>query len=147
MSARIRKATEEDVEKISEIEAAGAAIWSREQIAAELKLNFANVLVVEQDEKIIGFAASWYVADEIQLNSIGILPAYRKQGLGTKLLDRVVSDSHERIHRPGRIVLEVNIENVAALQFYKKYGFVETGRRKNYYRGSDALLMIKELMP
>jgi [ribosomal protein S18]-alanine N-acetyltransferase len=145
MPASIRKATEADIDKICQIEAAGTGLWNRQQFTAELSLEFGNFLVLEADREVIGFAVSWYVADEIQLNNIGIIPEYRRRGMGTRLLDRLVADSYVRMPRPGKIVLEVSISNNAAMQFYKKNGFVETGRRKNYYHQSDAVLMIKEI--
>jgi ribosomal-protein-alanine N-acetyltransferase len=145
MPVSIRKATEADIDKICRIEVARTGAWKRQQFTAELSLEFGNFLVIEVDHEVIGFAVSWYVADEIQLNNIGIIPDYRRRGMGTMLLDRLVADSCVRTPCPDKIVLEVSISNIAAILFYRKYGFEETGRRKNYYRQSDAVLMIKEI--
>ncbi|MCS6997720.1 MAG: GNAT family N-acetyltransferase, partial [Casimicrobiaceae bacterium] len=42
--------------------------------------------------------------------------------------------------------LEVRVNNLAAQSLYRKFGFVEVGRRKRFYRdGEDALLMTKPL--
>ncbi len=143
MPANVRKATEADIDKICQIEAEGTGLWNRQQFAAELSFEFGSFLVLETDGGIIGFVVSWYVADEIQVNNIGIIPEYRRKGMGTMLLDRLVADSCLRKPRPDKIVLEVSSANCAALEFYRQYGFSETGRRKNYYRRSDAVLMIK----
>ena len=48
----------------------------------------------------------------------------------------------------SRLLLEVRAGNAAAIGLYRKYGFIETGRRKNYYplpEGGyeDAILMEK----
>ena len=48
----------------------------------------------------------------------------------------------------SRLLLEVRASNAAAIGLYRKYGFIETGRRKNYYplpEGGyeDAILMEK----
>jgi ribosomal-protein-alanine N-acetyltransferase len=39
--------------------------------------------------------------------------------------------------------LEVRESNEAALEMYRKFGFVESGRREGYYKdnGEDAILM------
>jgi ribosomal-protein-alanine N-acetyltransferase len=39
--------------------------------------------------------------------------------------------------------LEVRESNAAAMKMYQKFGYVETGRRENYYadNGEDAILM------
>ena len=45
------------------------------------------------------------------------------------------------------MTLEVREDNEAAKQLYKTYGFIESGRRVNYYEdvGKDALVMWKKL--
>jgi len=145
MMTNIRKATQADIEKICEIESSGAVHWNKQQFIAELKLAFGNFIVLETNLEVIGYAVSWYVMDEVQLNNIVIKPEYREKGMGTILLEHILSDSHTREPRPRNIILEVSNVNHAAVQFYKKNGFIETGRRKNYYRHSDAILMMKEI--
>jgi len=145
MMTKIRKATHADIEKICEIERSGAAHWNKQQFMAELKLDFAHFIVLEAKLEVIGYAVSWYVTDEIQLNNLVIKPEYRRKGMGTILLEHILTDSYTREPLPRSIILEVSNENRAAIQFYKKNGFIETGRRKNYYKHSDAILMIKEI--
>lgn len=44
------------------------------------------------------------------------------------------------------ITLEVNINNIPAINLYKKYSFEEVGIRKKYYNNiDDALIMTKKL--
>ena len=44
------------------------------------------------------------------------------------------------------ITLEVNINNIPAINLYKKYNFEEVGIRKKYYNNvEDALIMTKKL--
>lgn len=145
MMTKIRKAAQADIEKICEIETSGAAHWNKQQFMAELKLDFGNFIVLEANLEVIGYAVSWSVTDEVQLNNIVIKPEYRRKGMGTILLEHIQTDSHTREPRPRNIILEVSNANHAAIQFYKKNGFIETGRRKNYYSHSDAILMIKEI--
>ena len=42
------------------------------------------------------------------------------------------------------IFLEVRENNITAIEFYKKNGFKEAGKRKNYYRdtGEAAIIMV-----
>ena len=49
----------------------------------------------------------------------------------------------ENIHS---LTLEVRVNNIAAINLYKKLGFQEAGIRKGYYTdtGEDALIMWKE---
>ena len=53
---------------------------------------------------------------------MGILPEYRRQGIGSRLLERAVSFAFEDENR-SRIQLEVIKDNEAAITFYTKHGF------------------------
>lgn len=146
MNSTIRKATEADLDAVYAIEQDGHARWNRRQFADELGLAFSRFYVMEDDGDIIGFAVAWVVADEIQLNDIGIRRDRRRRGLATQLLDRIIGDMRNT-HRPVKIVLEVSEYNDAARLFYGKNGFVETGRRACYYDSIDAILMERALEP
>jgi len=143
MNPVIRKATTEDIDAIYRIELEGQARWSRSQFADELKLRFSNFPVMESGGVIIGFAVVWNVADEIQLNNIGIKKEHRHRGLGTVMLNHIISYPHAV--PPRKIYLEVSVNNAPARSFYRKNGFIETGRRTNYYDSIDAILMEREL--
>ncbi|MBP7738563.1 MAG: GNAT family N-acetyltransferase [Spirochaetes bacterium] len=146
MNLIIRKAAEADLDAVCAIELDGHARWNRRQFADELDLNFSRFYVMEDGGVIIGFAVAWIVADEIQLNDIGISRDRRRRGLATGLLDRIVSDTRET-RRPVKIVLEVSEHNDTARMFYGRNGFVETGRRAGYYDNVDAILMERVLEP
>ena len=88
--------------------------------------------------RVRGLAVVWTVADEAQLLEVAVHPAWRRQGVGAALVAAVLA----RAPAGGTIVLEVAASNTAARALYASYGFVETGRRKRYYRdGGDALLL------
>jgi RimJ/RimL family protein N-acetyltransferase len=59
---------------------------------------------------------------------MGLLPAYRGQGLGRRLLRVVLS----RVFAGGllRIELEVFASNLAAIRLYEREGFVTEGRKR-----------------
>ncbi len=142
----VRKAAAGDLEAIAAIEREGHARWSLRQFADELGLAFSRVFVVEENGEVIGFAVAWIVADEIQLNNIGIRKDRRLRGLGTLLLERIISDTRA-VHEPVKILLEVSSLNTAAQKFYLWNGFNETGRRRSYYDDADAILMERVLTP
>ena len=66
-------------------------------------------------------------------------------GIASELLDIVYDMAHDR--GVTSINLEVRTSNEAAIALYEKHGFVQNGRRKDFYRDpkEDALLFIKEL--
>lgn len=59
---------------------------------------------------------------------MGLLPDYRNQGLGSRLLGAVL----DALPATGisRIELEVLASNEAGIALYKKFGFVEEGRKR-----------------
>ena len=68
-------------------------------------------------------------------------PDQRRRGLGQWLLRRILREARDQGCRVAR--LEVRPSNTAALALYRRHGFSEIGRRKDYYRqdGEDAVIM------
>lgn len=63
---------------------------------------------------------------------------------GKKLLENLINKSK---NIASSITLEVNTENEIAINLYKKYGFKNLGKRKNYYNNMfDAYIMTKYLV-
>ncbi|GBC91992.1 Ribosomal-protein-alanine acetyltransferase [bacterium HR15] len=119
--------------------------WSEEAFRRDLRNSAAFYLVLRVDGKIVGYAGGWFVVDEIHITNIAIVPEYREQGLGRRLLHRLLSIARERGMR--RATLEVRIGNIPAQNLYKKFGFRPVGVRKRYYDdGEDALIMWLEDM-
>jgi ribosomal-protein-alanine N-acetyltransferase len=76
--------------------------------------------------------------------TIDVDPEMRRHGVATALLREV----EKRVLRAGgtAIRLEVAANNPSAIDFYKRHGFREIGRKAGYYNGQlDALSMKKEL--
>ena len=67
----------------------------------------------------------------------------RKQGIGSLLLEKLISISKEL--EAISITLEVNCNNLPAINLYKKFDFQEVGSRKKYYNNTDdALIMTRK---
>jgi ribosomal protein S18 acetylase RimI-like enzyme len=59
---------------------------------------------------------------------MGLLPDYRGQGLGQRLLQEVLSAARES--GITRVELEVFATNTAAIKLYERLGFVHEGRKR-----------------
>lgn len=95
---------------------------------------------------VIGFAGFWLVVDEAHINTIAVHPNWRRQGIGERLLTTILERA--RAIKAVSATLEVRVSNLPAQKMYAKFGFVEVGRRKRYYRdGEDALLMTMHFEP
>ena len=102
--------------------------------------DFLKVLIYEEDF-IKGILVYQYLYDRIEIDYIIVDNEYRNLGIATKLLN-FIEDKYKDIKN---ITLEVRESNKVAISFYKKNGFKEIAKRKNYYKDEDGILMIKNL--
>ena len=91
-----------------------------------------------------GFALARTVGKEAELLSMGVIPGFRRRGVARATMEELARQALRRGAR--EIFLEVGVDNPSALHLYRILGFVEVGRRKNYYRRAnrelvDALVM------
>jgi ribosomal-protein-alanine N-acetyltransferase len=104
--------------------------------------------VLTMDDQVIGYGVMSVVIDEAHILNICIDPQWQRQGLGEKLLRRLLKVASQ--HGADMVFLEVRVGNGAALRLYDKVGFIEVGQRKGYYPDfnqsrEDALVLSLEL--
>lgn len=99
------------------------------------------VVRIAPGEPVVGYAVAWFAADEGELANLAVAPAFRRRGLGQRLLDSVLEEARARGVR--EVFLEVRESNAAARELYASRNFEEVGRRKRYYRSpeEDALIL------
>ena len=122
-----------------------SAPWPENVIRAELENPISLWLVALQDQTVVGYVGAQSVIDEADMMNIAVLPSCRRQGIAVQLVRTLCS--HLKENGIERITLEVRASNMAAISLYQKLGFVQVGRRPNYYFApkEDALIMRKEL--
>jgi [ribosomal protein S18]-alanine N-acetyltransferase len=123
--------------------------WTREMYAWELQnRSLCHIYVIRApDDTIVGFCAFWLVFDEVHINNLAIRPAWRGQGLGTRLLRRVLTEARRLGAR--RATLEVRASNLGARRLYERFGFVIAATRPGYYSNpvEDALILWRDDPP
>ena len=102
---------------------------------------YTNWFVYKDNDNIIGFINYDIIFDKAEIEYIYVVDEYKKKGIGTKLLNKMIEDLKE--NNVDSITLEVRSNNDKAIKFYKKNGFNEVARRPNYYGNVDALLMLR----
>ena len=121
--------------------------WSIESIKSELNNPLAKYIVARDEDSnlVVGFVGIWIVVGEGSITNIAVHSDYRKQGIGSKLLDSLINLCNDL--NCSSINLEVRASNFPAQSLYKKYGFIVDGLRKGYYEDNkeDAILMSKKL--
>lgn len=95
---------------------------------------------------VVGWGGIWCVADEAEIASVCVDPAYRRLGGGTKLLQTLLRQA--RLSGAQNVYLEVRASNQAAQELYRGAGFECIGVRKRYYTNplEDAVLMRCNIM-
>ena len=124
---------------------AGDARWSRSQFEKELTLPISRFFVLREGPNILGYGGYWKVGDEAQITNLAVHPGARRQGMGNRLLEHLLSLARSETCRHA--TLEVRSHNEAALALYRKAGFALQGRRPGAYTQppDDAILMEKAL--
>ena len=104
-----------------------------------------KVFAVTREEKTAGFLILSTVLDEAEIIEVAVSENLRRCGLGSELMNEVFDWCQK--NGISQIFLEVRESNFPARAYYKKFGFVEDGVRKNYYRDpvENAVLMSKKL--
>jgi [ribosomal protein S18]-alanine N-acetyltransferase len=135
----IRLATQAHVPLLAAIHAAAfppAEAWGEDAIS--LQLGLPGVLGFIDDRG--GMLLGRLTVDEAEVLTLAVAPETRRQGIARELLHAMCNEARLR---GGRMMfLEVAVGNVAARDLYRRFGFTEAGRRRNYYVDkSDALLL------
>jgi len=106
--------------------------WDEESFRALLAAPGCFALV---DDERLGFIVIQVAADQSEVLSLGVRPAARRRGIAAVLLAKALQGAAER--GAAEMFLEVDCMNFQAIGLYRRYGFEEAGRRKNYYHFSD----------
>ena len=119
--------------------------WSESSVAYELRNPLALWLVAEVDGQVAGYIGSQTVPPESDVMNVAVHPDHRRGGIAQSLvlsLCQALKDGGNET-----LTLEVRASNTPAIALYEKLGFLQIGRRPNYYRNpkEDALILRKVL--
>ena len=120
--------------------------WTRVMYLAELENTGTSYcfLAKAPDGQVVGFCSFWRVLDELHINNLAVLPAFRRRGAATALLTYVLQRGVALGAR--RATLEVRRSNDPARLLYERFGFTVAGIRRAYYTKpvEDALVLWRE---
>ena len=122
----------------------GTEAWSEKSVASELENELALWLVAAENDRVLGYVGSQSVLGESDMMNLAVRPDCQRRGIGEKLvlaLSELLKEWGNRC-----LSLEVRVSNQPAISLYQKLGFVQVGRRPNYYRDprEDAWILRKE---
>ena len=134
--------SDRQIAEIAEIERqCFATPWTDDQIRNS---DDSTVFFLAKAEgKTVGYGGMDTVLDEGYVTIIGVLPAWRRKGIGAKIVKQLIDFSIEK--HLAFLSLEVRVSNTAAITLYEKFGFERVGLRKNFYHApkEDALIMTR----
>ena len=130
---KIRTAALEDCPALAALDArCNPSPWLAAQFQTALHSPHDYVVVLEgAGQTLAGFAVWQTLFDESELHLIATEPALRRQGLATQLLNEWFQTA--AAENLQRLFLEVREGNLNAQALYRKHGFAECGRRRDYY--------------
>ena len=137
----LRKGRESDLENVLNIEvlAYKKPYWNQNMLLEVLANKTDKRLwIYEVDNDVIGFIIDMRHKDEISLLNIVINKRVQGMGHGLKMLKKYIKSLTGKYS----IYLEVNKNNIRALNMYTKLNFERVSTRKSYYNdGGDAINM------
>ena len=143
MEINIVNVQENYIDAIFDIESKEIIVpWSKASLLDLIRQQNIIFRVMLLDDEVIGYYSFQKVFEEGYINNIAIKREYQGKGYGKKLFEDLI----ERAQRfeVKALTLEVEDDNTRAINLYKKYGFIEEGRRKNFYLNKkDAIIMWK----
>lgn len=142
--------TMQNVIALAEIEKEcfGRDAWSISALRGEFSNDFSHFFAEVRNGEIVGYVCVRIMYEEAQVCNIAVLPNFRRRGIATELIKECMAFCVEKQCLLAE--LEVNTENLPAVELYQKCGFEVAGTRKNFYRRSryktrDAYTMVLEL--
>jgi ribosomal-protein-alanine N-acetyltransferase len=147
-SWQLRRATEDDVPAIMELERATFATdaWSERSMRTEVTRQHGYYLVAfppDEPARIDAYAGLLAPrgSGEGDIQTIAVAPRARRHGLARVLMNALIGEARSR--GAGEVFLEVRADNPGAQALYVSLGFEEIGVRPHYYQpdGVDAIVM------
>ncbi|PZA21487.1 ribosomal-protein-alanine N-acetyltransferase [Modestobacter versicolor] len=121
--------------------------WTRSMYREELGMRDTRhyLVAVDDADAVVGYAGLIAYPEEAHVATIGVSGARQGEGIGGTLLDALLAEADRRT---PVVLLEVRADDEPTQAFYRRRGFVEIGRRPNYYplSGADAVVMRREVL-
>jgi ribosomal-protein-alanine N-acetyltransferase len=142
----LRPARDADIDAVLAIEHASFGDpWNRMAFVDLIDDPRVAFLIADEGGEVRGYVVAWFVLDEGEIGNLAVASEARREGVGARLLDGAIAAV--RKSDVDTLYLEVRDSNAAARALYASRGFIEVGRRRDYYRKpkEDALVLRLDL--
>ena len=144
MEIEIKKMTKDHLYQIQDIlQEQFDEFWNANVLYKELENPLSDYVVAIENDEVVGYAGLWQPIDEGHITNIVTKKDKRGNHIGTKMLEAIINLAKNKNLKS--VTLEVNEHNEPAIRLYKKYNFIEVGKRTKYYNNiDDAIIMTLE---
>jgi len=145
----LRRATEADLAPILALERTSFTHpWTHGQLREALRAEATGGVLILQgpgggSADLVAYCVLQVVADELNVHTLAVDPAWRRRGIGRWLLEQALAAGARRGAETA--FLEVRQSNWAAFELYKSLGFQVVATRRGYYEApaEDAFVLRK----
>jgi [ribosomal protein S18]-alanine N-acetyltransferase len=122
----------EHLDAVMGIENAAYAVpWTRGNFIDSLANGCTALCLLDAGHALLGYAVTMTGAGEVHLLNLTIAPPLQGRGHARHLLGELLAAWRDA--GVERAWLEVRAGNLRAQRLYRRFGFVEVGRRRGYY--------------
>ena len=126
----IRKAVLEDIKELYELGKIVNPNFSKVyDLRKMFEENYNQIYVAIVDDKIVGMLMALVLYETCEILNIVVKENYRNKKIATNLIDTLISEFSENIEM---LTLEVAVDNIKAINLYKKFGLEIINIRKEY---------------
>ena len=140
---KIERLRPEHLSGVAELEAlCFSAPWSENALRLLLGPDAFGIVCTDEG-RVLAYGSMLFAPDEGQILNLAVHPDQRREGLGRKILNRLLAEATAR--QLGQVSLEVRVSNTAAISLYQSAGFTVEGRRPHFYKqpAEDAFVMLR----
>lgn len=146
---QIQNMSEAHLPNVREIEFTGYPYpWSEGIFKDCIEGGYLCKVVLDDNGAVVAYAIVSVAVQECHILNICVAKAMRGKGVSRWLLRYMLDEA--KLFDAKEAFLEVRPSNPVAIHLYESYGFVEVGRRKNYYPNGkereDAIVMALRLV-
>jgi ribosomal-protein-alanine acetyltransferase len=141
MNIQIQPMTQQDLKQIEEILTTDFdEFWTPSIFEKELNNPNSSYFVAKQKNQIVGFGGIWKAVDDIHITNLVTKKNMRNLGIAKQILDKLIQTAKQT--KLASLTLEVNENNLPAIDLYEKFGFQKLGIRKKYYNNQDNAIIM-----
>ncbi len=147
----IREFNRNDARDIVKLHSESSENFEEQEITEDFILNIAKrndfrFFVIAIREKVIGFIGVLFHVNvgRAEIGPICIDSTHRGGGIGTRLLNHAMEFLRQRGIR--RAIVRIKSDNIRALGFFKKNGFIEEGYFREYTRRGEDVIQLRRFI-